>query len=98
MPARGPRGRGAEAARPASLSPEAGVGVRGEARVGADLAHDDVRRPLVTACDADRVLDTLQAAHPGSLDGRLDVVAREHGRGRAGAVEIESPALERRLH
>src|SRR5262245_30576590 len=73
-------------------------GIGGEAGRGSYLAEDDEGRTLVAAFDTDRVLDALQAAHPGTLDGRLDVVPRQHGGRRRRTVEIESTPLQRRLH
>src|ERR1043166_4515850 len=69
-----------------------------EAGLRSDLTQDDVRRALVTTRDSDRVLYPLQSAYPRTLDGRLDVVAREHGRRRRRTVEIEPSALESGLH
>src|SRR5713101_8957765 len=80
------------------FSPEAGVGARGEAGLRPFLADHDVSRALVAALDADRVLDARHPARPRSLHGRLDVVAREDGRGRGRTVEIESAPLQGRLY
>src|SRR5262249_12253245 len=60
--------------------------------------EDDERRPLIAALDTDRVLDPLQSTHPWALNGRLDVVAREHRPGRRRTVEIEATALQRSLN
>src|SRR5882724_9768425 len=76
----------------------AGGGVRGEACLRPFLADHDVSRALVAALDADRVLDARHPARPRSLHGRLDVVAREDGRGRGRTVEIESAPLQGRLY
>src|SRR6185436_11225092 len=75
-------------------APEPVAGVRREARVRPYLAEDDVSLPLVAARDADGVLDPFHAGHPWPLDGGLDEVAREHGRGSRRTVELEPSALQ----
>src|SRR5262249_5904977 len=82
---------------PLGIRLESFPGIRREARRGADLTEDDVRRALVAALDADRVLDPLQAGHPRTLDGGLDVVPRQHGGGGGRTVQIESPSFQGRL-
>jgi low affinity Fe/Cu permease len=80
------------------LLAEARAGLRRKAGVRPFLADDDHRRTLVTSGDADRVLDAVQSRDPRALDRRLDVILRQHRRGRTGSIEIESPARQRRLH
>src|SRR5262245_38477740 len=70
--------------------------MRREARVPADLAEYDVRRPLVATLDADHVLDSFHSARPSAPDGGLDDVAREHHRGGRRTVEIEPSTLQGR--